>query len=309
MKTILKSFLCILLLASSFSSNAQKTEDQASNAAMLYFAQDLPGKTPAVFAPGVISKPDRYEFGCTISGDGTEFYFGVDNNGKMETHRTVLINGKWSRQENIFPNEPYGYNDPMFTPDEKRLFFISNRPTKSNKNKQDIDIWYIERTNGDWSEPINAGSEINNNLDQYYSSFTADGSLYYGSRMPDEKNLGYSFDIYKSPFVDGQFTTPIKLPQEINTDRYEADVFVAPDESYMVFCSIRPEGFGRGDLYISFKDENGNWKKAVHMDKSINTKGHELCPFVTKDGKYFFYTSNEDIYWVSSDIFEAYRNR
>jgi hypothetical protein len=32
------------------------------------------------------------------------------------------------------------------------------------------------------------------------------------------------------------------------------------------------------------------------MEDIINTENHELCPFVTKDGNYFFYTSNEDIY-------------
>ena len=84
-------------------------------------------------------------------------------------------------------------------------------------------------------------------------------------------------------------------------------MFIAPDESYIIFCSARKSGFGRGDLYISFKDENGGWQEAQNMGKPINTEKHELCPFMTSDGRYLFYTSNQNIYWVDAAILETYR--
>lgn len=34
----------------------------------------------------------------------------------------------------------------------------------------------------------------------------------------------------------------------------------------------------------------------------INTNAHEFCLFVLADGKYFFYTGNQDIYWVDVGI-------
>lgn len=43
------------------------------------------------------------------------------------------------------------------------------------------------------------------------------------------------------------------------------------------------------------------------MGQFVNSAGHELCPFVTKDGNYFFYTSNQDIYWVDATIIHALR--
>lgn len=107
--------------------------------------------------------------------------------------------------------------------------------------------------------------------------------------------------------VDGQFQKAMRLPSAINTPSYEADVFVALDESYIIFCANRREGLGSGDLHISFKDENNIWKPSINMGNIINTKGHELCPFVTADGNYFFYTSNQDIYWVSTTVFEKFK--
>ena len=52
---------------------------------------------------------------------------------------------------------------------------------------------------------------------------------------------------------------------------------------------------------------DGTWSESSNMGKRINTKNHELCPFVSKDGKYFFYTSNKDIYWVDAKIIESFR--
>ena len=98
------------------------------------------------------------------------------------------------------------------------------------------------------------------------------------------------------------------LGEAINTEAYEADVFITPDESYMIFCSIRENGFGRGDLYISFNAESGQWKPAINMGYPINTPHYEYCPFVTKDGKYLFYTSQQDIYWVSTEIIEQLKD-
>ncbi len=120
--------------------------------------------------------------------------------------------------------------------------------------------------------------------------------------------IGNNFDIYTSKFVNGKFQKATPLSDSINTPAYEADVFIDPDEKYIIFCGNRKDGLGRGDLYISFKRRDGTWESAVNMGNLINTKGHELCPFVTKDGNYLFYTSNQDIYWVSTKVFDTYKN-
>jgi imidazolonepropionase-like amidohydrolase len=276
---------------------------------MNYFGQKPPLDKPELFAPNIISIPNRHEFGCTISKDSNAFYFGVDNNGIMEIHYSNLEDGVWSPQKKLFETDSVSYNDPMFSPDERRLYFISNRSLTDEKAKEDADIWYIERENkqSNWSNPINLGSPVNSLLNEYYASFTNDGSLYFASKDKSEDASRYAFDIYRSEFRNGEFLKPEILPETINTNRYEADVFIAPDESYMIFCSIRKNGLGQGDLYLSFKDEEGNWSEAVNMGDSINTEKHELCPFVTADGKYLFFTSNQDIYWVSTDILGNYK--
>ena len=267
-----------------------------------YLNQKPPSTTPEKFAPGIISKPNQYEFGSVFNKDATAFYFGVNNGGKEEIRYTALVGEKWTAPKVLMADDKYGYNDPFLSPDETRLYYISQRPLDGKGESKDYDIWYSERTKNGWSEPVNAGKHINTRHDEYYISFTSDGTLYFSSSKTNN-----NFDIYASKFVDNSFQKAEVLGKAINTKYYEADVFIAPDESYIIFCANRPEGYGRGDLYISFKNKNGEWTPSVNMGDAINTKGHELCPFVSKDGKYFFYTSNQDIYWVSTAIFKNYK--
>ena len=39
----------------------------------------------------------------------------------------------------------------------------------------------------------------------------------------------------------------------------------------------------------------------------INSPGGEICMAISPCGKYLFYASRNDIYWVSSAVLEAYR--
>jgi len=273
-----------------------------------YLGQTVPGRTPKVFAPNFISTEES-EFGSVFNADATEFYYGVDKNGKNEIRYSQRIDDQWSKPKAILIDERYGYNDPFLSPDEQRLYFISNRALDGQgEPKNDIDIWYVEKTGNGWSEPINAGPNINSEVDEYYISFTDDGTMYYSSNKKNPLAKGpVSFDIFTSKYEGGVFQKSVALPEAINTSAYEADVFVDPNEQYVIFCAIREEGLGRGDLYISFKNPDGSWAKSISMGATINTPHHELCPFVSKDGKYLFYTSKQDIYWVSAEIIEELR--
>lgn len=275
-----------------------------SDERLKYLKQKPPSATPEIFAPGMISKEGQYEFGSVFNKDATEFFYGVNVNGKEEIRYSKLIGENWSTPKTILSHERYGYNDPFLSPDENRLYFISQRTLDGLGKPKDYDIWYAERMDDSWSSPINAGSSINSNGNEYYISFTNDGTMYFSSNK-----VGSNFDIYASKFVNGKFQEALPLSDSINTPDYEADVFIAPDASYIIFCGTRKEGFGRGDLYISFKNTDGTWSKSVNMGDRINTKGHELCPFVSHDGKYLFYTSNQDIYWVSTSILEQYKKK
>jgi hypothetical protein len=274
-----------------------------------YMGMERPETTPKMFAPNFISTEEQ-EFGSVFNKKGTEFYFGVDVGKRNEIRYSKMHKGRWTEPKTIISSERYSYNDPFLSNDENRLYFISNSALDGKGEIKDVDIWYVNRVNDGWSEPINAGLNINTTEDEYYISFTDNGTMYFASNGQTRKDTSRTdHDIYYSKVIDNEFQKPVLLDSAVNTTSYEADVFVAPDESYIIFCSTRDGGFGRGDLYIGFKNSNGNWTSAVNMGKEINTDNYEYCPIVTKDGKFLLYTSNQDIYWVSTRIIKDLREK
>jgi hypothetical protein len=271
-----------------------------------YLNELPPGTTPKVFAPGKVSTENEFEFGAVFSNDNSTFYYGVEINRKAETHVMKFENGNWSQPVKILFHEVYNYNDPFLTPDNKKLFFISDRPLTDIGPKKDYDIWYIEQQDGKWSEPKNAGKNINSSKNEYYISFTKTGKIYFSSNREDHENKN-NYDIYSSELKNGEFQPPIKLSSQINTASYEADVFVAPDESYIVFAANRPGGLGSGDLYVSFRKQDGTWTSSKSLGNAINTETDDFCPYVTANGNYLFYASRGDIYWVSTDVIKKLR--
>ena len=100
-----------------------------------YLGQKPPGNEPEIFAPGYISMPEQYEFGSVFSQSGDAFYYGVDVGGRSEIRFSRLVDGTWSRPEVLLSHDVYGYNDPMLSPSEDRLYFISDMPLEIEGDK------------------------------------------------------------------------------------------------------------------------------------------------------------------------------
>lgn len=253
-------------------------------------------------------------FGLAISKDNRNCYFAValNDNGRFREEIRVTRrdeNGKWSSPQPILPQEKrYKYVDPHFSPDDQRLYFIYTKPADVAKapKRQLFDIWYIQRDGNGWSEPINVGAPISTlQAHEYFVSLTSENRIFFGSNRADRNN----FDLYSATLnKNGRYEAPQPLPGKVNTNKYEADVFVAPDESYLVFSSSgRQDDMGGGDLYVSFKDANGNWGEGQNLGNRVNSKQQEFAPSISRDGKALFFSRGGAIHWVSTETIEALR--
>ncbi len=268
-----------------------------------YLGQKPPGMTPELFAPGVVSTEKR-EINSVFSPDGKEFFFAQNNGGTLMMYFSKQIDGIWTKPK-AFPYCEGTFNGDMnYSPDGKRLYYCSNRKTEASLGN--LDIWYSERAETGWTEPVNLGTSVNSSSSETYPVFTKNGGLYLGSNREGTRG---DKDVYFSRFIDGRYTEPMPMGEAINSDFGEGDTYVAFDESFMIINSWgRPDGYGRGDLYISFKLADSTWSKAKNMGERINTEYLEFCPMLSPDGKYLFFTSyrrgNGDIYWVDAKIIE-----
>lgn len=273
-----------------------------------YLHQKPPGQIPIVFAPGIVSKKDHYEYGSVFSKDGRSFFYAVIINSKPQIRCIRFEKNTWTAPTTIIASDQYEYNDPFLSPDGNRLYFISDRPADGHGPKKDFDIWYIQRKGNGWSDkPVNAGPCINSPRNEYYMSFTSAGTMYFSSNGDPDPANERDYNIRFSRYVNGSFQPSEKLADAVNTKHYEADIFVSPDEQYIIFCGERPDGQGQGDLFISFKNLSGEWQQAKNLGSTINTNAYEFCPFVTSDGKYLFFSRDGDIYWVEASLLQALR--
>ncbi|MEL6389638.1 MAG: hypothetical protein AAFQ02_05715 [Bacteroidota bacterium] len=271
-----------------------------------YLGLTPPGDSPEKFAPGVVSLPDRYEFGSTFNRAGDEFYFAYNVANRTEIHQMKVQDGEWLAPRLLVGDDYFNYNDPMLSNDEKRLYFISRRPIQidtenpANVENPNNDIWYVQRQENGWSQPVNAGPNINTDREEFYMSFTQDGDLCYSSNQQAPEDTIFNFDILISKLENGVFQKPEKMDPNIQSIAYDGDPYIDPKQRFVIFTSDRRGGFGKTDLYISYQDQDGSWTKAKNLGDLYNTDDQELCPYITPDQKYFFYTSAQDIYWVSA---------
>ena len=251
-----------------------------------YIGQKPPGLTPEPFVPSVASTEHR-DWGGSFTPDMKEYYFTRRNNKSGESSKVVFksVNNIWHESE----AEP------------KVGGFISPDGKTMHSGRR-----YRERTDDGWSEFKSLGPMFDRE----------DWGI---MRLTASAKGTYVFDDYKSNDVirissikDGKREEPKLLGKHINTGKWTAHPFIAPDESYIIWDSERDDGYGNSDLYITFRQPDDSWGDAINMGNTINTDGDDGGGKVSPDGKYFFFCRrcnppHFEIMWVDAQIIENLR--
>ncbi len=246
-------------------------------------------KTVEAFIPDIITQfPNVRDL--AIAPTENEMYFTIQGyQGELSSIAVYKNYALKNTKPEIAPfSGTFDDLEPAFSSDGLRLYFSSNRPIdKQSKTPKDYDIWYVERKTlqSDWSEPINMEAPINTPQNEFYPSVATSGNIYFTS--DGERSKGKD-DIFVCLFKNGKYEAPISLSDSINTEGYEFNAFIAPDESYLLFSGYnRKDGFGSGDLYISYHKANGEWSTAKNLGKTINSAQMDYCPFIQSGVLYF----------------------
>jgi hypothetical protein len=305
---IKKTYLMMAFITLSFHASLSYTQENFPEFKGEYLGQKPPGKTPEIFAPGIIST-EKGEGGVAFGLNGKLFIFQKYENRKSYTYEMILKNGKWSDPVLLPFSEKFMLWDFSIAPDGETMIFSSNiRIEELKTDGEEGCIWTARRTENGWTSPEYLKSPVNTRWHDSFPSLAGNMNLYFFSRRPGGKGLS---DLYMSKFENGTYSVIENLGEPFNTKYHEWDPFIAPDESYLIFCSKKSGGFGEDDFYISFRSEHGSWTKPVNMGNKINSPKSDNRPYVSPDGKFFFYTSDKsgsrDVYWVSTEIFKNYR--
>jgi len=216
-----------------------------------------------------------------------------------------LRDGAWTAPELIPFWETMAENgDFVFSSDDKTMLY----QVRTGVGPSTIShIWRAEVTETGWGEQTPLPEPVNTPHFESFASDTADGTLYFFSRRPGGKGRS---DLWRCALSGRAYADAVNL-ESLNTEFEEWDPFVAPDESYVIFCSTKPGGLGRDDLYIAFKARDGSWGPPVNLGPEVNSSGSENRPWVSRDGKYFFFTStrngSRDTFWVKAEYLDRFK--
>ena len=324
-----------LLFISIFSFGCQSNNNTGSGNVLADLDPNLPGNIPKLFAVGKVTTPMQ-DWGITMSGDGIEIYYTISaikgpGNSKSAIVGLKWENGRWSDPEVVSFSGRFKDSCPNISPDGQRMIFASRRPTAFGDTLNDGNLWGITRVNGTWDDPYPL-DKINTEAGEFFPTMAPGGDIYYCTNY---LGRGKPVRIYHAKYVNGKYQKPEPITGEILTDKGEYCPYILPDEKHLIIEIVAgPDGLGGGDMYISKKQEDGSWGKAVHLGKEVNSSEHDCYPILSHDGNYLIYMScrkpkffnddgistfnellwdviipnNEpfDFYWISAELLEKY---
>jgi len=274
-------------------SGAQRSDD--------YFGAKLPGDTAELFAPGVVSRPERFEARIAFSSDLRECYLTETDATFSKPKLLVATRGdkRWSDFALVAFAAQFKFcHEPFLSHDNRKLYFTADGDPAVASNIRDF--WVVERVDGGWGKPSHLPSPINSDFAEFFYSESDDGTMAFASDRPG--GVGH-FDLYYVEKGADGAPRAVNFGPTLNTPGPEFDPCLAHDGRFLVFASAR-EGHNNLDLYVSFRDEHKAWTKPVPLSGGVNTDANEYGPTLSPDGRFLFFVRHDgkssDIYWMAT---------
>nr|WP_298931396.1 OmpA family protein [uncultured Allomuricauda sp.] len=198
-----------------------------------------------------------HESTSAVTKDGYTMYFTRNNfldgkkykdqNGviRLKIYQAELVDGEWTNVLELpFNNDSYSVAHPVLSPDEKRLYFVSDMPGTVGES----DIFMTEIIgDGTYGPIINLGKNINTSSRETFPFITQDGVLYFSS--DGHQGLG-GLDVFATKIAFGNFEEPVvNVGKPVNSN-YDDFAFILKNESKEgYFSSNRTGGLGEDDIY------------------------------------------------------------
>ncbi len=188
--------------------------------------------------------------GLSTDANYVLIYKGDKNGGDI--YICNIEEGEWQRPKNLPKeiNTNYHESSACFSPDMKTLYFVSDKG--GGYGHSDIYMCKVDPDSKPgklkFEDPVNMGSVINTPYDEEGVFMQADGkTLYFSSK--GHKTMG-GYDIFKTEFVNGQWTEPVNIGHPVNTP--DDDVFFSVNITgkHGYYSSFEQDGFGKRDLYM-----------------------------------------------------------
>jgi tetratricopeptide (TPR) repeat protein len=140
-------------------------------------------------------------------------------------------------------NTSYFEGSISMTADGNTIYFVSERPEGEGQG----DIYVSTKKGENWSSPKNLGPVVNTDLDEKFVFIHPNGkTLFFASN--GHQTMG-SYDIFKTEYVNGEWSVPINLGYPINTVNEESTFSLTKDNKTLMIAAEYDNSFGERDIY------------------------------------------------------------
>ncbi|NAY92565.1 OmpA family protein [Muricauda sp. JGD-17] len=204
-----------------------------------------------------------HESTSAVTKDGSTMYFTRNNflDGKkykdqegiirLKIYSAELIDGEWTNVLELpFNNDSYSVAHPILSPDEKRLYFVSDMP--GSLGESDIFMTKIIG-DGTYGPIINLGSNINTTARETFPFISSEGILYFSS--DGHQGLG-GLDVFATKIAFDDYDQPIvNVGRPINGPKDDFAYIINEETKKGYFSSNREGGMGEDDIYVFAETE------------------------------------------------------
>jgi WD40-like Beta Propeller Repeat len=189
---------------------------------------------------------------------------------------------------------------PTVSPDERELFFTSDR-----KGKQDLFVSTRQSKDAPWNEPVNLAGPIDDpsasdvSLRLSYDAL----SLYFASTRPGGFGKADMYVATRKSRRDW-WGAAVNLGAPLNTDAFEAFATLSADGTELYFNRSTTFDSQDSDIWVTTRvSREQEWGAPRRLPREINSERAEFSPSLSADGKTLYFASERggsiDI-WVST---------
>ena len=249
------------------------------------------------------------ELNPVISPDGRTLYFGRKNHpanrygvkgsetisGSQDIWFSEKVGDTWSsarRLSEVLNRDQY--NTILSISPDGQTILLKGAYVNGAYETRGFSI--SNKTTAGWTVPVKVdipGYEQMSKGKNEYGYLTMDGKailLAFARKKNSEDD-----DLYVSFFVEGRWTRPLELGDEINTKYSETTPFLSADGKTLYFSSDRPGGQGSQDIYLTRRldDTWQHWRKPQNLGSPINTDEYDAYYSIAAKGDYAYFMSGK----------------
>lgn len=207
-------------------------------------------------------------------------------------------------------NSAFDEQNAALSPDGRTMYLtIANHPQNVGGKQDPGDIWISSWVGDQWTAPVHGGNTINDRGYNGVAGFTPDGSQlfllsHYGTGESGAKTQGIS--ISRNNGSGWSRPENIKIPYFQNKSSIVGG-YLSSDSRIFVYSAETYGSYGVEDIYVSLKDDRGEWSAPKNLGSTINTQFQELSPSISSDGTTLYFSANGRDGFGSFDIYKATR--